>query len=590
MKNILKFLKLKYVYIICAIHFLISCILSYNFFHPIKDNAGSENIAYKFYGTGLTLEDDFISRVLCWLYAHILAIIFIVLFWNWIAFLIKSWKNRIAERKYIVILLLFVFLGILTIVTQYPTMITTPPDTTYNYVYAKEWLPMYWHGFLTNVIHCACLLVFTHPVSLSVIPFLFGINIIFYFTYYTIIKYSGEPKIIKALIWGIVLLLMPETIQLLTYAGRNYMYAILSVCVLGIFMKDYLEGAEFSVNKFLVLSVLIVCLATWRSEGIIYLFFYPALLYFTYFFERHTKDMHIDKKRILKGIGYVFVVYLILSLPGKYGNDKYQGYDYFIINTPGPLAAVLADENANLGYDGVEKDLETINDVIPIDYIKKFGRPAVEYYNFDNMRLSRQSDAGNKGKDYVVASYRILFHNWKIYFKYQVNLYFQSIGVPWNFNLTSNTELEERMISEEVQRWEDWLMDYYYSGSDDISEKHDIVLIDKRTDSILSNIASRAVSKLNNFGWKYAGFIKIAVSLLVIISSLYFLVKKQWIYVCWGIILMGLLAIIILMAPAARYNYYYSVYFNQYWLLLFMGFQIKRDKLRCHSGGDIKYG
>ena len=110
MKNILKFLKLKYVYIICAIHFLISCILSYNFFHPIKDNAGSENIAYKFYGTGLTLEDDFISRVLCWLYAHILAIIFIVLFWNWIAFLIKSWKNRIAERKYIVILLLFVFL------------------------------------------------------------------------------------------------------------------------------------------------------------------------------------------------------------------------------------------------------------------------------------------------------------------------------------------------------------------------------------------------------------------------------------------------------------------------------------------------
>ena len=99
MKNIWEFCKAKYVYLICFIHFLVSCIWSRFFFISIRENTGSENIAYKFKNTGITLETDTLSRALCWTYSHILAILIIAAFWNWIFFLTRSWRNSVVKKK-----------------------------------------------------------------------------------------------------------------------------------------------------------------------------------------------------------------------------------------------------------------------------------------------------------------------------------------------------------------------------------------------------------------------------------------------------------------------------------------------------------
>lgn len=576
MEKIEKFKAEKYTYIVCIIHFVISCVCSYDTLSPLRENVGSENTAYIWFETGMTLQNDTLSRILCWVYAHILAAIIIFIFWKWFFYMIYLWKENIIKKRYMVTLLILIASGILTILALYPVTLTSPPDTRYNYVYVKEWLPMYWHGFLTNVVHCACLFVFPHPAAMSIIPFMFGINTIFYFTYNMTIQYSKKYAFVKALIWGGILLLMPETVRLLTYAGRNYMYAILSLGILGLFLKDYLEKKELSKEKFFVLTFLMAAISTWRSEGILYLIAYPFLLYFTYF----IKDREdVDKKKILMGAAYIGMFYMIFALPGNYGNKKYQGYDYFIINTPGPLSAVFADENANLSYDGVNEDLSNIEKVVPLDYIRKYGEYATAYYNWDNFRLSRQCNAGDSGKAYVAASYSILLHNWPIYFKYQINLFARSIGLPVVFEMpVLSTEKWSSTMSSEAREWHDWIMDYYAVGERDITENHDVILINKLIDRKLNEIASFITSKLYRLGWKISGFVKMSVTLLTLIVVFISLIKKQWIYACWGALFIAILMGIVLTAPAARNNYYYSIYFNQYWFLYFAWYQRKKNK------------
>lgn len=573
----MEFWKKRKVYIVSIIHFVISCIHSGAFFSPIRENVGIENVAYKWCETGVTLRNDIFSRSLCWIYSHMLAAVLIFVFWSWVFFIIHIWKAHSIKRTYIGILLSLIIIGIFIIAAIYPATITSASDTSYNYVYAKEWLPMYWHGFFTNVVHCACILTFFHPVSMSVIPFLFGINLISYFTYHTVIKYTKQRKLVKTMVWGIWLLLMPETFQLLTYAGRNYMYAILSVSVFGILLKDYLEKEKLSTKKFIVLSFLVICLAVWRSEGLLYLIFYPFFLYFTYFYKR---KVFWKKKKILQGIIYIGVLYLILAFPDKYGNEKYQGYDYFIINTPGPLSAVLINEKANFSYKNADKDLDKINDIVPLEYIKKYGSNATACYNLDNLRLTRQCDAGNKGKEYVIASYRALLYNWPIYFEYQINLFGNSIGFPRVFQLTTVDFEEWNTSQNDVKEWREWLMDYYSIGEDDMSQNYDIVFFSKKFDKALSKVIYWGVSKSHEFGWRILNIFKIPITFLVIAVSIISYRKREWIYTILGVFTIAIFTVIVLTAPTIRENYYYSVYFNQYWFLLFAWFQAKKNGIR----------
>ena len=570
MKNIWEFCKAKYVYLICFIHFLVSCIWSRFFFISIRENTGSENIAYKFKNTGITLETDSLSRALCWTYSHILAILIIAAFWNWIFFLTRSWRNSVVKRKYIALLFVFIVTGIVLITALYPSTLTTPPDTRWNYVYAKEWLPMYWHGFLTNVVHCACLLVFPHPIAMSIIPFLFGINVIAYFTYHTVIRYAKKHKIFCGLLWAAILLLMPETFQVLTYAGRNYMYAILSTSVLGVLLKDHLENRDLDKKKFILLSFLEVCLATWRSEGIIYFILYPFMLYFVYFFRKTAPG----KTQLIKGIGYLCVLYLLFSLPGKYGNEKYQGYDYFIINTPGALSAVLKNDKANVTYDGADIDLAKINQVIPLDYIYNYGDSATINYNWDCGRLHRQCNAGISGRDYVMAAYHLLLRNGHIFFKYQINMYFYSIGLPY-LPVGSAKKWEPQEAGSQKQSW---VLEYYTIGQSDIKENYGIVFLNQKIDGWIREKVSMLTSLVYRLGWSCSGFVKIAVTLATVVLSVIFLKKKVWIYTFWGLAITGLLAVIISASPGGRENYYYSVYYNQYWFLLFAGIWLKKMK------------
>jgi len=164
------------LYICTAIHFLISCIFERSIFYSIKDYTGSENVAYKWLITGGTLSEDLVSKVLCWSYSHLLAIVLIFYFWKFVFKFISVFNyNKKQYTEFLVAGLLIM----VAVAIYFPTSIFSAPDESYNYVYAKEWLPMYWHGFFTNVVHCACMIFFPHPISMSLIPCFIGLSLLY---------------------------------------------------------------------------------------------------------------------------------------------------------------------------------------------------------------------------------------------------------------------------------------------------------------------------------------------------------------------------------------------------------------------------
>ncbi len=562
------------LYIFSGIHFLAACLASRNFFRPVRDGAGSENIAYKFLETGERLSEDVLSRTLCQVYSYVLAFLLLFVFWKTVFRLVELWKKKEIPHVYLGVYVSLVLIGIAVIVIAYPETVVEATDTTWNYVYAKEWLPIYWHGYLTNVIHCACMILCPHPISMSVIPFLFGITEICYFMYLTIVQCTSYQctsggKAFKTILWAVFLLLMPETFRVLTYAGRNYMFALLSVGYVGTFLTDYIHKKELSKSRFMVLAVLALVLATWRSEGILYLIFFPVLIYITYFVREGKRSEVPGLKNIVKAISVMLVLYLILALPGKYGSEKYQGMDYVIINTPSPLSAVFCEGEADLTYDGAQADLNTVFSVIPRTYFEKYGRMAQFYYNFDNFWSPRQSHAGELGEKYVFASYRLLAHNLDIYLKNQINFYTGSIGFDNVFEI-QEVQPEDWILNrtEEAAEWFDWIWGYFSIGENDISVNHDIVIINEGVDAWLGNLVLSALNKIYDIGWSLSGYVKITVSIAVLCICISCLLKKEWTFFFVGVLILGLLAAIILTAPTMRENYYYSPYFNQYWYLL----------------------
>ncbi len=584
MKKIKKYLYDKrIVLILSVIHYVVSYILSIEFFVPLKENIGKETFAYRFFATGATMETDTISTVLCWMYSHILALGFIYLFWSWLFFMISSWKNKLETRKYIITLCLLIVLGVLTIIGLYPSVISHTPDTRYNYIYARVWMPMYWHGFLTNVFHCACLFVFPHPISMSIIPLFFGINIFFYFTYHTLAE-KCKYGYLCTIVLAAVFMMMPETIEILTYVGRNYAYPILSVAYVGTILKDYLENRKLTKAKFVGIGFMTVCLATWRSEGILYLVFFPFLLYFAYFYGRTNICENNCLRNVVRAVLCIGAMYLIMSLPGKYGNEKYQDYDYFIINTPGPLSAVWANEGMNTDYEEYDDDVAVVNSVIPIEYIQKYGEYASAYYNVDNLRSTRQCDVGKQvGRDYAKAAYRILLYNCDIYFKYQINLYLSSIGFPKQFEIDT-VRAAEWVKSEEVQALSDWISDYTWTGQADVENEHRVILVNEEIDSVFKNKVTQVREKLYNFEMNYSGIFKVLITVITVLITLMSVFRKEWLYAFMGMLILGIMFIVIFAAPSARANYFYSSYYNQYWFILFWVIQNRE----CRGIGRTK--
>ena len=556
------------------IHAIITFSYAPYFFKPIREHVGMENIAYKYFETGISMEYDKLSRLLCWTYAHIIGIIFIFTFWYAVHRLYYVYMNRTVEIKYIRIFICAVCAGIILIVLSYPHTLLTP-DSPYNYVYAKEWMPMYWHGFLTNVINCSCMLFFPHPYSLSIVPLLFGASAIFYYSYFIFIQNGGKKRYRYFGLWICFLLLVPETMQILLFSGRNYTYAIVFFVFLANFLLDYLKNERLTAKKFYFLSFILAILATWRTEGMILIFFFPILLKFTY------KEYFCQKQYIeyIKMGGITLVLLVLFQLPNMYGNEKYQGKDYFIINTPGPLSAIMCQPNANLSYEGADEDISNIKKVVPLEYLYDYGGMATQFYNRDNKRISRQSAAAENGEKFVKSAYSIFGHNALIYGKYQLNVFWKSIGGTSQFYLELPESKKWMPKNEDIKSINEFVMNYYSIGQENMKEYDSLKKI-KAYNKFIEKCFHKIIDINYKIGIKISPLIKIMTSFVLLMMIVRFIRKREYTFVMVGCVCLLMEVLIIVFAPDVRANYYYYTYFMQYWFVLlsiFLYFHRRED-------------
>ena len=93
--------------------------------------------------------------------------------------------------------------------------------------------------------------------------------------------------------------------------------------------------------------------------------------------------------------------------------------------------------------------------------------------------------------------------------------------------------------------------------------------MNEKIDTFLNNVVTALLAHIYKVGWKISGFMKTAVLILMMISVVIALCRREWVFFFTGILILGILLAVILMAPTMRENYYYSSYFNSYWYLLF---------------------
>ena len=64
--------------IVGCIYVIISSIFTRAFFVPMRPDIGVEQVAYKWLSTGANLSEDKISRIIVFVYSHILAIVIVM--------------------------------------------------------------------------------------------------------------------------------------------------------------------------------------------------------------------------------------------------------------------------------------------------------------------------------------------------------------------------------------------------------------------------------------------------------------------------------------------------------------------------------
>lgn len=354
------------------------------------------------YDIGLKIINDVIPLKLeqgvHFVYAKIIAIILIFVFWNGIKCLVNK---RTPVREKIIFISIFLILSIFNFFT-FSTYYVSDNLTTFSHAIRN--LPHYWHGALTSIYHSACYYFFPTPLTIS------EINIAIFsacVTYFTVYKK-------KYRLFFVVFLIIPyskEVLQNIYRAEIFVIYLILSVAVTIHLIENKISLKGYKLFAYLAL---IAFVSVWRTEGIL-LGLVQLILYLIICFKKEKYKVYI--LLVVTGIMMVFLV-----LPQKMGDIKYHGKDYTIINTFAWLQPIFNDPDANLSYDGVNEDIEAINQIIPVEWIKQAGHVAWWTYNEYCGRFLCQTCASSEDADaYMNATFRIVSHNITTVMKVMIN-------------------------------------------------------------------------------------------------------------------------------------------------------------------------
>lgn len=415
----------KYIWLLCAfLHWTLSFWYERFIF---KYDENSWDIFWS-----VSMDDRFdqsMQSTVLYIFGKLIALILICFLYYLIRIVIKSVKEKIFPLYVSIILGIFFAAFIFYFCIYWPASFAWD-DSYMIYEFALRLVPWYWHHFLTSAWYVGCLMVFPHPLTMSLIQLL-GFVAVMIWLFYKLGKSFKISYPIRFLI--LLICLVPATFWLVAQVYRNCIYAIILMFYIPFILFEEADKAELSPKKMFFICALSALLAVWRTEGILIGITGMVICLF--------KVYKVSTKRKIYAVLIFSVLFVFLGAPQKIGDIKYYGKDYFIVSTMEPVRNILNDEKVNISYKGAEDDLEAIDAYAPIECMRYRGIEEVRGYFYEQGHMDiDQSLAGKEVQSaYLKAFARLAIHNMGPYIKSQMNFMFKAIGADWKFQMGEYT-------------------------------------------------------------------------------------------------------------------------------------------------------
>jgi len=495
----------------------------------------------------------------CHILSKILGGVIIIFLWQLVPLVLNNWKEK---KAYFIPFFIITGLYMTVAVVTYPRVWEWNLDNYVDYSMAIRYMPDYWQYYFTNIVYSASLQVFPHPLSLTFVECMGFSGALGYL--YGNMKESFPESKWRYLTWSIILFPTAAVVAIFPY--RNSFYMIVCLWTLTFITFEYIKKASLTLKKTIIYLLLAVILSGWRSEGIIFIIFIPIFMVLIY-------KKELTKKRCLIFLVSMLAIYYIFSLPQNMGMKKYFGKDYLIINlTNSTLCYMLNNENINLSYEGADQDLENINNIISLDYIKQIPDIAYQKYNEDQGRFLSQTLATPKDQAaFVSSAYHIIFHNPVLFIRERFYCFAKALGISWPDTVSTPTDegIENPTSLNEFTK-------LYTFGKNEIQKT--VFWTD------VNSGFHGAVYQVYNLFTQYRDAILTPVMIscrLFVICFLLFelivsLIKRRWFWFTICINLGFQIGIIFLMEPVAREFYFYPMFYCG--IMVFMVFTASVQK------------
>lgn len=510
---------------------------------------------------------DRFGSVLAFVVAKLLGALLICLFWRT---LVRALRGGFSKAGVVAFLVLFAA-ALVIAVSVYPDMYEYEIDDLIVYYNATQYVPLYWHHYLTGCVYAASYMLFPHPLVLPLVQAALFCGLIASVFARLYARFGGRRA------WPALLLFaVPASYYIGLSPYRNCLFTILCLYVFSEVLFLFVDGRAPSKKQLALLIPAFGIIAVWRSEGILYLLLLPVVL------------LTLGKTTWLKTAlltGLACVVAVAVLLPQNYGMANAEegiGKNYKLISAMNALQDIYRNENANLSYDGADADSAVVDSFVPLNLLKEYGLAGFRYYNMENGRrinYSGRSDADIAA--FMSAYQRIVLHNLKLFLGTQVNRACEALSLPTPF---SESEYQGEHTDVDMTELYAASRVLWAQGRDKLAQTAFWSLDTATFSGTVHSLLQRAINKLLGLYESGTKYVSMAAHVLAPLAALFVgirasLRRKNLFPLAFVLILWAELAAIVIMAPEGRAAYYYPVVYGFYLFLIIVPVVRKKPPL-----------
>ncbi len=451
-------------------------------------------------------------------------------------------KNRKKNKTSIIITLIALLIELMLLFLTWPGMWSW--DDVFIVTGARVYNLSPWQHFFSGLFQILCLKVIPIISGVIIIQIIISSLIIGYVvnTLRELIKFHSRKKEILFCTLLTISCLSFPVIEYLLSGFRMGIYTYLELLLVTISIKIYMQKdkiSDISLFEYLLLAIIVTC---WRSEAIYYVIALPIFL------------VIIRKNKIKASRIATFSILLIIStLTVTFVNNKLIGNNnYSISATINPIVEIVKE----MKIKGDTEEFDNISSVINIDMINPKDGLGGEYYLWADGFIKNDYSKSDYNR-YLKGYKKLLFKYPLVGIKAMYNTFYSSTGI----HVIDNKSMLRTVATKST------VNTFNIFESDDLSGKawkESPSLFKYPINYKLRDFAIRIIAcidKVDNVTLPYYLIWNLWIPIiLIIITIILCMYKKDLVMSLIGLSLIGKGLLIFITASAPYFMYYVSIY------------------------------